>query len=74
MTIITVVLQGETETLRDAIVCAVHHSSKRRIVGEHLIANYIVETDDYDEAMKRVMDSIDINQAELIGCKLICIG
>lgn len=49
MTTITVAFQGEPEQLKDAIVCAVHFASRRRIVGNRLIAQYICETDDYDQ-------------------------
>ena len=74
MITITVGFEGKPNNLKDANVCAIHHASTRRIAGNRLIAQYICETDDYDQAMNIVMDTIDIDRAEGFGCRLLWIG
>jgi hypothetical protein len=73
MITITVAFQGEPENLQDASVCAIHFASTRRFVGNRLIAKYVCETDNYDQAMTSVMESINIDQVEELGCELLWI-
>ncbi len=74
MTTITVAFEGQPEALADAIVCAIHHASIRWVRGNVLTCHYICETNDRQRAMAQVMDSIDIDQAERLGCELLWIG
>ena len=74
---ISVTFRGNTEDLKDALATAIRYESKRRFSGRNhdtLTVMYICETDDYDEALRATMDSINIAKVEDLGCELVQIG
>jgi len=73
-TTITVTFRGKPEDLKNANVFAIHSASRRHLVGDRLTAIYVCETDDYDTAMDRVHDAIDVDQVERFHCELVSIG
>ncbi len=74
MTKIRLVFSGSYENLKTANVFAIHLASERKLKGNKLDVLYICETDDYEQAIQDVQESINLEELEFCRCELLSIG
>lgn len=70
MTTINLILKGDRNSLKLAKIFHCHYWSSFNIVGNQAKLTYICETNNKEEAIADVQDSIDIQELEKAGIDL----
>lgn len=74
MTTITAIFKGTDLNLDMVLACGLRYFSKRRLTGNTLRVEWIIETLDYEKAIEETQDCINLSEIELWDCELISLS